>query len=80
MQTELDSKTNRDKNLSRIPGYPANSDDEVSCLRSEIERLQGTVESLTQKLHDANNDLLWVDLIAARHAEAYATAETGESS
>ncbi|HEY8084960.1 MAG TPA: hypothetical protein VIE69_05095 [Methylophilaceae bacterium] len=44
-------------------------------LKSVISRLQAEVASLTRKLEDVNNDLLWRDTIAARHAEAYALAE-----
>lgn len=49
--------------------------DEGSALRLENARLQHEVEALTKKLEAANQDLLWRDTLAARHADAYAKAE-----
>ncbi len=47
-------------------------------IKAENERLRSEVVSLTRQLHDANNDLLWRDTLAARHAEAYAVAEAAK--
>jgi len=47
----------------------------VLDMKAEIKRLEDKVESLTKQLHDANNDILWRDTLAARHAEAFAHAE-----
>jgi hypothetical protein len=44
-------------------------------LKLVINRLQDEIVSLTRKLDEANNDILWRDTLAARHAEAYALAE-----
>jgi ribosomal 50S subunit-associated protein YjgA (DUF615 family) len=44
-------------------------------MKAEIRRLENEVKSLSKKLHDLNNELLWRDTLAARHAEAYALAE-----
>ena len=44
-------------------------------MKARIKRLEDEVASLTKQLHDANNDILWRDTLAARHAEAYALAE-----
>jgi hypothetical protein len=44
---------------------PGHYRDAISRLNSEIKRLEGVVTSLTQQLHDAHNEILWLDLIAA---------------